>query len=211
MKFRYFHCGEYGSDEYNPVTGRYGTRRPHYHAAMFGCDFSADRTFYKMSDSGFPLYNSELLDRAWGKGFCQIGDLTFESAAYVARYITKKVTGEQGETHYLNYTDLTTGEVVSRKREYTTMSLKPGIGSTWFEKYQGDVFPRDEVVSNGRLARPPKYYDGLLERDDPELLALIKHKRRIGANKHADNNTPDRLRVREKIKELQARRLTRSL
>lgn len=199
-KFRYFHCGEYGE-----LRGR-----PHYHAALFGHDFMFDRTLYTMSN-GFPLYNSPTLDKAWGHGYCQIGNLTFESAAYVARYIMKKVNGAQAENHYLNYTDLDTGEVVSRTPEYTTMSLKPGIGASWFEKYQGDVFPRDEVISNGRPARPPKFYDGLLERTDPEQLEEIKYLRSVKAKRRYKDNTPERLAVREKLKELQARRLKRTI
>ncbi len=200
-KFRYFHCGEYGDE----------LGRPHYHAAIFGHDFMSDRTLYTMTAQGHPLYNSPSLDKAWKKGYCQIGELTFESAAYVARYIMKKVGGHQGETHYLSHTNLDTGEVVSRKPEYVTMSLKPGIGASWYEKFHGDVFPRDEVVSGGRLARPPAFYDTLLERDHPEVLERLKSERRVKAKKHDDNNTPDRLAVREKLKELQARRLKRTI
>lgn len=199
-KFRYFHCGEYGE-----LRGR-----PHYHSIIWGVDFREDRTFYTMSNE-FPLYNSPTLDKIWGKGYCQLGDVTFESAAYVARYIMKKVNGDQAENHYLNYTDLETGEVVSRTPEYTTMSLKPGIGKTWFDEFSGDVFPRDEVISNGRPARPPKFYDGLLEKSDPELLEQIKFNRFVKARKRAKDNTPERLAVREKLKEIQARRLKRTI
>lgn len=164
-----------------------------------------------MTKNGHNLYISPSLDATWGKGFCQIGDLTFESAAYVARYIMKKVNGHQAETHYLSHTDLDTGEVVSRRPEYTTMSLKPGIGAAWFNEFMGDVFPRDEVVTNGRFARPPAYYDKLLEQRHPEMLERLKGERRKKARKHDANNTPDRLAVREKLKELQARRLKRAL
>jgi hypothetical protein len=60
------------------------------------------------------------------KGHCLLGDLTFESAAYVARYVVKKINGQQKFLHYaiINHE---TGEFHSLKQEYTTMSRRPGI------------------------------------------------------------------------------------
>lgn len=79
---RFFHCGEYGEK----------FRRPHYHALIFNHDFD-DKILWS-KNRGSPLYISESLDSLWEFGFATIGDVTFESAAYVARYITKKVNGE---------------------------------------------------------------------------------------------------------------------
>lgn len=78
---RYYQCGEYGEKFH----------RPHYHMCLFGHDFYDDREHFKTS-TGDKLYVSELLSEVWGMGHCLIGDLTFESAAYVARYVTKKLT-----------------------------------------------------------------------------------------------------------------------
>ena len=119
---RFFHCGEYGGE----------TRRPHYHAILFNIDFP-DKEFLKMSN-GHKLYRSDILDSIWGRGFCNFGDVTFDSANYVARYITDKVTGDDA---YLHYLDEKTGIILTP--EYTTMSRKPGIGYTWFKKYADDV------------------------------------------------------------------------
>ncbi len=194
--FRFYHCGEYGDD----------TGRPHYHALLFGLDFRADRKHHKTL-RGNPLYTSETLTDTWGKGHCVIGELTYESAAYVARYCMKKVNGKKAEAHYQTV-DTRTGEVHQVKPEYTTMSRRPGIGKTWFDKYASDVFPSDEVIVNGKSARPPRYYDTQL---DSAELDRIKVKRRAQARPHRDNNTPERLLIRQTIQELRSKQFQRDL
>ena len=79
-KVKYYAVGEYGEN--------YG--RPHYHAALFGEDFSDDRYVWRTTESGHTVYRSPRLEKLWTLGNCEIGELTFESAAYVARYIMKK-------------------------------------------------------------------------------------------------------------------------
>ena len=83
-KIRYYMCGEYGEDLQQP--SKLG--RPHFHACLFGLDFD-DKQLYIVRDD-VKLYTSATLEKIWGKGFVTIGDVTFESAAYVARYIAKK-------------------------------------------------------------------------------------------------------------------------
>lgn len=187
-KFRFYHCGEYGEV----------TSRPHYHAVIFGLDFSHDRKLLKLTKDGHPLYTSPSLDKAWGKGYCNIGEMTMESAAYVARYCMKKVTGKIAE-HYYERIDPETGEVFNLKPPYTTMSRKPGIGGTWFEKYEPDVYPRDEVIINAQKSRPPSYYDRQLDKSDPDLLQQIKKQREKDAELFTRDNTPKRLAVKESI------------
>ena len=109
LKIRFFHCGEYGDL----------TRRPHYHALIFGYAFP-DRKLFKKSKSG-DLYTSELLTKVWGLGHASVGDLTFESAAYVARYIMKKVNGDLVKSHY-EAIDYETGEIFNLKPEYVSIS-----------------------------------------------------------------------------------------
>jgi hypothetical protein len=189
---RYYMCGEYGEK----------FSRPHYHACLFNFDFP-DKILYKKSH-GLPLYTSKILDDIWGLGFCTIGTLTFESAAYVARYVLKKAFGTVADRHYL---DTSTG--VYRTPEFTTMSRRPGIGSTWFQKYKSDVFPHDHVVHDAFPLKPPRFYDRALEKSDPETFEKIKNKRVRDAIKNLDNSTPERLAVREQVKLAQLTRLTR--
>lgn len=182
-RIKYFHCGEYGS-----VYGR-----PHYHACIFGHDFP-DRVLWSVRDD-VRLYRSAVLEELWPFGFSSVGDVTFESAAYVARYIMKKINGDLALTHYAHI-DYETGEILyDRQPEYTTMSN--GIGKSWYQKFRGDVFPLDEIVLRGVRMKPPKYYDKLLEKEDNYDIDFIKQNRVENAAKHADNCTPDRLAVRE--------------
>ena len=175
---RFFHCGEYGCDD--PETclqpGCQHTARPHYHAIIFGENFSHDRQLYKTTKRGDQLFNSPSLSDTWGLGHAVIGNLSFESAAYVARYCLKKITGDDAEAHYKG-----------RKPEYVTMSRRPGIGADWYDKYKKEVYPSDSVVMRGREMLPPPYYDKLLEKSDPALFDKIKRERTNAAKDFADS------------------------
>jgi len=184
---RYYMCGEYG--------GQFG--RPHFHAILFNVGFH-DRTPWKKSPSGFMLYRSSTLESLWPKGFSSVGDVTFESAAYIARYIMTKVTGDAAEEAY-RVVSVDTGEVFSRRPEYNRMSLKPGIGAGWYDKYHTDVFPHDRVVHDGSESRPPRYYDKLLRRSDLKQFNLIKDKRLLDAEKNLRDNTYKRLAVKQVV------------
>lgn len=196
---RFYHCGEYGS--------QFG--RPHYHACIFGFDFP-DKYLWKQTDRGDRLFRSPSLEELWPYGHSSIGDVTFQSAAYVARYITKKVTGDQAEKHYTRFNTVT-GEIYQLKPEYCTMSRRPGIGRGWFEKFKTDVFPNDYVVMRGKKMRPPKYYDTLFELSDPADFVKIKHIRKRDAKKHVDDQTPERLQVRETVQLSKLKQLHRSI
>ena len=183
---RFFHCGEYGEN--------FG--RPHYHACLFNFDFS-DRELWSVRE-GVRLYTSKSLQDLWTFGFSTVGEVTFESAAYVARYVMKKVTGPSAEDHYI-YVDEITGQVYERKPGYVTMSRRPGIGKAWIDTYMDDVYPGDFVVLNGVKCRPPRFYDGVFERVCAHDADEIKHGRVRRARGHAFDNTSDRLEVREEV------------
>lgn len=185
-KIRYYHCGEYGDLN----------SRPHYHTLLFNHDFD-DKLFYTERD-GTKLYTSQTLESLWQKGFCTIGAVTFDSAAYVARYVMKKVNGNQAESHY-QAINPATGELTPIIPEYTTMSRRPGIGTEWYKKYKSDVYPYDYLVVNGKKMKPPRYYDLKLESEDVQLYEKLKNERRELSRKDAENQTRDRLLVREKV------------
>ncbi|AXL14693.1 replication initiator protein [Microviridae sp.] len=184
-KIRFYACGEYGELH----------QRPHYHAILFNHDFP-DKVLWKMTND-LPLYNSPTLKKLWPYGHSSVGTVTWNSAAYVARYVMKKVTGEQANDHYQWIDE--NGEIHQRKPEFTTMSRRPGIGKTWLEKYASDVYPNDTVIMNGKKMRPPKYYDQQFEQEEPLPFKKIKAKRKTATRTHAANNTPARLKVREKV------------
>jgi len=177
-KIRFFHCGEYGEQD----------GRPHYHAILFGLDFP-DRMRY--NDGGRKAHSSEMLGEVWDKGFNMVGDLTPQSAAYVARYCIKK-SGVFADS-YDGDVDETTGEVARLKREYVTMSRRPGIGRGWYDKYSDDVFPSDSIVVQGKEYLPPSYYTRVLEETRPALHRQVKLNR-----EHRPVDPDRRLRDRER-------------
>ncbi len=193
---RYYHCGEYGE--------RF--RRPHYHACLFNFDF-LDKKFFRESPGG-RLFTSDVLSELWTSGFCLIGSVTFESAAYVARYIMKKVTGDRSADHYLSAPD-EHGEVFPLLPEYTTMSRRPGIGREWYEQFSPEVREGDSIIIRGRSMKPPRYYDSIFEIDDPDAYAALKLERARDSVTRAADNTAERLVVREKCTEARVQRQLR--
>lgn len=175
-KLRYFAVGEYGDL----------TARPHYHAILFGIDFS-DKRPHSKNEHGDQLFTSDLLDSIWGHGHAFFGRVTVQSARYVAKYCVKRVTGQLAAEHY-----------GAREPERAFMSLKPGIGQGWFDKYSSDVYPSDFVVMQGRKRSPPRFYDNQL---DEETLDAIKSRRRIAARKYRSEQTPERLKARKECLE----------
>lgn len=176
LKIRYFACGEYGEQ----------FQRPHYHACVFGWS-PPDKKLYTIR-AGSRLYISPLLAHLWPFGFHTIGDVTFDSAAYVARYITKKINGEPAKEHYNG-----------RLPEYVVMSRKPGIAADWIRKFYGDVYPHDYIVIRDKFkCRPPRYYDQIYDVECNGDLEYIKNKR--ADSKFHKIVSPDDLYRREKCK-----------
>ena len=186
-RVKFFMCGEYGEK----------TRRPHYHACLFGVGFS-DRVVFKRLGSGYNLYESALLNSLWTDGFASVGDLSFDSAAYVARYCMKKATGYAAEMTYCK-PDLATGELISIAPEFARMSLRNAIGKEWLERFKSDVFPRDYVVMNGVKHTVPKYYDKWLREVDPEMAESLEFGREQKRLAYSAENREDRLRAREAV------------
>ena len=181
---RYYQCGEYGE--------KFG--RPHYHAILFNTNFR-DREIIQGHKG---LTQSETLSKLWGKGHSSIGDVTFQSAAYVAGYVQKKINGQQKETHYA-IVDHETGEYFGqRQQEYSTMSRRPGIAGSWFAKHKDDVYPSDNIHINGKEMKPPKYYDRLYEIDHRPTMEKIKENRIKQMQETAHLRTPEALRQAEK-------------
>jgi len=208
---RFFMCGEYGENLEHSKNGTLG--HPHYHACIFNHDFH-DKSLYSIRE-GIKLFRSVTLEKLWPYGFSTIGDVTFESAAYVARYVMKKQMGKtaDGKTahQYYEHLDSETGEVIDLKPEFTTMSRRPGIGKPWYDKFKGDL-KKDFITSRGVKMKPPKYYDGQLEIESPVQYEKLKEERKQNAVKH--NNKPDyfkRLEDGHKIKTKRIKNLPRIL
>lgn len=186
---RYYMCGEYGE----------ARGRPHYHACLFNLHFK-DQLFYS-SRGGNNIYTSQTLNKLWGLGECKIGALTFESAAYVARYCTERVTGKDADKAY-RLVDKTTGHTWLRTPEYNKMSNRPGIGAPWLHRYVSDVYPKGECLVRGRFGKPPRYYDTIFRRDydnNDQQYNRIVERRKERAILHQDDANKDRRTVREEL------------
>lgn len=195
---RFYACGEYGDRN----------KRPHYHVLLFNCDFS-DKRPTGANRRGDRYYDSASLRAIWGLGHVLLGDVTFDSAAYVARYVMKKMTGPLAVGHY-DVVDAN-GEVVARLPEFTLMSRRPGIGKGWFDRYGVETYAHDSCVINGREVRPPRYYDGKYEIVDATRITELKLARRRKALADPDVRDIDRRRVKERFLLHNLKRLKREV
>lgn len=150
VKIRYFGCGEYGGKN----------SRPHYHLIIFGWKPKDLRYFFTSKD-GDVLYRSDTLEKLWSKGFSTIGNVTFESAKYVAKYLQKT-------TKY--FKDFPEDFI----RPFLTMSKNPGIG---FNQISPKMLETDKIYVNGKYVRLPRYFLDVLEKDGYDVKKWVKDKR----------------------------------
>jgi len=200
QKVRYFASGEYGSST--------KSERPHYHLLLFGVDFP-DKIKSRHSDNDRHGYSSETLDKIWGKGRTEIGELTYQSAAYTARYCMKKMGGKLAETHYQRCNQW--GEPYDLLPEFALMSNKPGIGYSWLQNYASDIFPCDFVIIDGKKKPVPPYYFRKLEENDKLIHRSMQLSKKRKLLQHKHDNTPERLKVREKVQQLKIQHQIRNL
>lgn len=184
-RLRYFACGEYGET----------TDRPHYHVLLLDTDFM-DKKLIK-SGSQYNLYASSVLSKLWQKGNHALGDVSFESAAYVARYCMKK--RQNGKTR----TD-------GKTPEYIVMSRRPGLGTGYFTKYKNEIINHDTIIVNGLPAALPRFYDSMLEKEYAGLtdklgfytkmeLVKLKRRRKLTSPQSRADRSQRRLRIREVV------------
>lgn len=186
-------CGEYGAKH----------KRPHYHAIIYGFNFP-DKYVWKYNrirGQDIIYYRSPFLEEVWtpaglddSYGFSVIGLVNFETSAYVARYVTKKLFGKAASAVYKD-----------KEPEFLTTSRNPGLGYSYFEKYYKDMFNHGYVtLPNGFKAPIPRYYSNKLETFNPELYSKwsMDKQDKLIENVFIENldSTKERLIVREELK-----------
>lgn len=181
---RYYSCIEYG--EINA--------RCHYHIAIFNHNFP-DRIPYSYNQKN-TIFRSPELEKIWKKGFSTVGDLTTESAGYIARYMLKKQKGKE--------------KIDESIQPIAMMSRRPGIGKKAFEKYHKNWYVIDAVTDKGQKKKIPRYYDKLLEKEDEEEYRRVKVKREIKKSKK-DNKDERRLEQEGEYRKKVTKLLKRSL
>ena len=79
---RFFAAGEYGSRRFALIIMQ----------SFFGLELH-DLVPLKRSAQGFQYFNSASFQEVWPNGFAVVASVTWETCAYTARYVMKKLTG----------------------------------------------------------------------------------------------------------------------
>lgn len=198
---RFMLCGEYGEKFH----------RPHYHIIFFNFDFP-DRKYWT-SRHGQIYYRSEMLEEVWrnacsssGNGYSVIGDVSFESAAYVSRYITKKFKSKDEEAVKKYYK--------GRDPEFLNMSRMPGLGYDFIVKNYKQILGNGYVVlPNGHKAPVPNYYSNIVKDIDPAVyqkFKLDRFKYMIDNYEQIDDVAQQRQKALEELQNLKLDTLIRS-
>lgn len=154
---RFFACGEYGPKN----------MRPHYHLILFNCPLP-DLIFEKFAN-GYTYYRSPLLEKTWKKGFVLVTDFSYETAAYVARYMLKKHKGKDADFY----------EKCGIEPEFTRCSRRPGLARSYLDENADFIYNYDQVIiTNGKgtpiRCKPPKYFDRVFDELSPGALDDLK-------------------------------------
>lgn len=201
-EFRIMACGEYGAKHH----------RPHYHMIVYGFNFPDSKVWkYRRVHGKDVLYKrSEFLEKVWSPahsnesyGFSVIGDVNFESSAYVARYVTKKLFGKYAEKVYKD-----------KEQEFLTTSRMPGLGYGYLVQFYKQIFDLGYIMlGNGHKVPIPRYYINKLQEIDEEKYneySIVNWNKRIDNLFKKDlNSTQERLLVREELKKMNVDRLIR--
>lgn len=198
-KIRYFACGEYGDT----------TRRAHYHAIIFGWS-PDDGVLHSSGSDGSPLFTSNFLSAKWTRGFSLFSQTSPQTMGYVARYSVKKQKGATGKAVYKHLDD-ETGELTNIKPPFAVMSLKPGIGFNYMEKYKDDYFRNSSTIVSGKRKPLPSAYVRKLKRYNPDWHMDFSDAGQEFAHDHKEDFTPQRLADAERVLKAATSTLTRKL
>jgi len=160
-KIKFYGCGEYGSQ----------TERPHFHIIVYDCPIYDLKCFFKNAVNEW-IYLSDTIEKIWAKGQITVTELTWNSAAYVARYVTKKIKGQNATKYY---------DEKNQEPEFVRMSRNPGIGKNYYDNHKEEIYNTDEIIILKKglptKIKPAKYYDKLYDIENPEHMEEIKKQR----------------------------------
>lgn len=209
---RFYGCGEYGDS----------SLRPHYHILLFNCpipdltlDFPAvvdgENILTQHNANGDLYYYSDIIHSIWSKGNILIGKLSWQSCAYVARYVMKKQKGKDKDVY----------DSLGIVSEFVKMSRMPGIGIPYYELHKSEIYANDSVLvvhDDPVYVQPPRAFDKRYQKDAEKFFNEVKIKRQ--ANQDDIINTFDNtyqahfkksLENKENLKKMSISSLHRSL
>lgn len=176
---KYFYCGEYG----NQVRNSMGFR-PHYHMILMNCPLDITQFYDTYLDNKQKKFHwkSKELDRLWKKGMIDVGEVEFNSAAYVARYCMKKLMLRG----YYNKQDYAKNGKIP---EFIRMSRRPGIGMRYYDENKEKIYENDNVIlktihNNTAVFKPPKAFDNKFKEQFPERWAEIQESRQAASERN---------------------------
>lgn len=191
---RFFLCGEYGGQ----------TKRPHYHAILFNLPIKKEMLkLHSITKSGDMLWECDTIAKIWGKGFISIAEVNWDTCAYVARYVMKKMKGKVEDEFYFEN---------GMSPEFIRMSRMPGIGLDFFTSNFQKIYANDEIILKGHKekiqpVKPPSYFDEKFREMHPDEMMEIKEHRKIIAkeqnklkNMQTSMTEKERLKVEERTK-----------
>ena len=198
---RFYACGEYGGLNH----------RPHFHLIVFNLPIE-DKEYLFTTNAKNQVYTSETVSRIWGKGLCSIGDVTWDSAAYVARYVMKKLKGPAKEAY----------KKLGIVPEFVRMSRREGIAKSYYEQNKEEIYKYDEIILRKKdkteTVKPCSYYDKMFDIENHELMEKIKARRAEIAKEamkaqleKTNLNKEEYLEVKERNKMAQIQTLRRVL
>lgn len=164
--FRYYACGEYGSDPRHFLPGqKHG--RAHYHLILFGLNPSA------YDDDN---YDRELISKCWKKcdpilwtykpsGNNAIDYVNRSTIAYVTGYVQKKLNGDLAKEIY--------GD---RQPPFSVCSQ--GLGLDFFLKNRTRFEKQGYLTLNGKKVAIPKYFRDKIGMKQMDNISVLK-KRKI--------------------------------
>lgn len=198
---RFMGCGEYGEK----------TERPHYHIILFNCNLPLESFYNPRINKGNTYWQNKIIEEEWNYGISNISDVNWNTIAYTARYITKKINGKQSEEHYQG-----------KEKEFFRTSRKPGIGGYYYQENAEKIYENDEIIVKNKKGvisqRVPKYFDRLKEKENPEYIKNLKKERKkrqrqneLIKDEKSTNTRQERLEIEERSLQNKTLKLIREM
>lgn len=200
VSVRFYLAGEYGDKNY----------RPHLHCILFGIDIDSigDCVLHGYNGLNQPYYISKRMYKVWRNGNVLVCPVSWNTCAYVSRYVTKKINGMLFDEKYAFRNVI---------QEFALMSRNPGLGYDYLRLHPNclDYSSINLTTSEGgKKIEIPQYYLRIINNEneknglyDPDKYANIKETRKLFTDDrellklmHTDLGYSDMLEAEENVK-----------
>lgn len=160
QRIKYLACGEYGTEN----------KRPHYHIILFDCPFTPNDMYNPRIIDKEIYYQNRIIEKYWKRGLSNVTVASWNTIAYVARYVTKKQYGHNAED-----------ERAQKGQIAEFIRVSNGIGKEYWEQNKEKILKTDSItIKNGKgvhTTKPPRYFYRLLQKENREAYEDIKKRR----------------------------------